>query len=168
MQSIESQLKSVLGSGACVIGVGNRLRGDDGIGSRVAGQVAPRVAAAVVDGGVAPENHLEKIARMRPETVVVIDAADFGGRPGEMRFVAAADAKGGGLSTHAVSLDLFARYLEQRAGSRVFLVAVQAVSAGWEESMSAPVAAAAERLVDLLVQCLPGSVPDLQQKERSW
>ena len=97
-----------------VLGVGNRDRGDDGVGSVVAAELSRRQSAdgseksvvsgkelpttdcslltphsspatAVLDCGVAPENYLSRVAAMHPRHVVFIDAADFGAPPGSIR-----------------------------------------------------------------------------------
>ena len=69
-----------------VIGVGNTLRGDDGVGVRVAQALAERLLpqdVTVLDGGTAGLDlifHLEGADR-----VILIDAANMGRPPGEAK-----------------------------------------------------------------------------------
>jgi hydrogenase maturation protease len=104
-----------------------------------------------VDAGVAPENHLEKVVAARPDTLLLVDAADWGGRPGSLRLLAP-DASGvGGLSTHALSLDLVAAYWAERLPAvRIHLLAIQPAALEWEAGLSPAVAKTVERLA----QCL--------------
>lgn len=151
MEDLERTLRGKV----CVLGVGNRLRGDDGAGSWLAGRIAGKIAAAVFDGGVAPENHLEKIAKARPDTILLVDAVEFGGRPGEVRLLRPADVAGGGLSTHALSLRMACEYLTRRTSADIFLAAIQPGSVRLAESMSEDVADAVEALADRLLEALP-------------
>lgn len=154
MQTLETQLRELLRGKTCVLGVGNRMRGDDGAGSFLAERIASRVAAAVIDGGSAPENYLEKVAAERPDTVLIVDAVDFGGSPGDIRILEANRIGAGGLSTHAPSLRLAAEYLARRSGARVWLAAIQPASVAMGTDMGAPVSAAVDRLAGLLLEIL--------------
>jgi hydrogenase 3 maturation protease len=113
-------------SGRVVIAcIGNQLRGDDGVGPFIGSQVQATDRVRVVDCGETPENFLGVIARQRPEKVVIIDAARFGGRPGEVRLVKKEEIGGGGLSTHDAILTLFADFIEEQTGARTFFLAIQ-------------------------------------------
>ena len=100
-----------------VIGMGNPLLGDDGVGWRVADEVERRLAAAS-PGGPGPAVEIERLGvgglRLMEcltgyETAILIDAAEFPGRPiGEVRscpFEDLADRAAGHLdSAHDASL----------------------------------------------------------------
>lgn len=131
------------------------MRGDDGAGSWLTEQISGRVAADVTDGGVAPENYLEKVVRNRPDTVLVVDAVDFGGAAGEIRLLDSTAVRAGGLSTHALSLRMAFEYLTARCSASIVLAAVQPVSVGLAQDMSGPVRASVERLAKALRDVLP-------------
>jgi hydrogenase 3 maturation protease len=137
-----------------VLGFGNRLWRDDGAGSVLAERLADsQPAASVFDGGMVPENHLERIAKATPDTVLLVDAADFGGQPGDVRCFTGDELALVGLSTHAGSPRMLAAYLEARTGAAVTLLAIQPgdVSSGHE--LSGPVEAAISQLVESLGEC---------------
>ena len=155
---IESALRAELtGRRVVVLGVGNAMRGDDGFGPAVAARLAGAVAAPVLDGGSAPENLAGVLRRAAPEVLLVLDAADFGGAPGELRLLAANELAAGGPSTHAASLAMLFDYLRAGCGAAGRVLAVQAGSVAMNEGLSAPVAQAAARAVDLLRNLLPKS-----------
>jgi hydrogenase 3 maturation protease len=137
-----------------VVGIGNTLRADDGAGSLVAGRLAARYPDVVFDTAQAPENYLAPIRRTRPDAVVLVDAADFGGRPGEVRTVRAGDVVGLMMGTHAAPLSMFMTVLGQETGADVRLVAVQVASTELDGDLTPEVADAVEtiaaRLDDLL------------------
>lgn len=143
-----------LGAGRVVfVGVGNRLRGDDGIGPAIVDLLEGRVPHAL-DVGSAPENYTGVIKRVRPLAIVFIDALDFGGKPGSARIVEAPDILQYGASTHHFSLDVSMEYLRHETGADVFLVGVQPETVlegeGVSPSLEKPLEALAGILADAL------------------
>ncbi len=144
---LAKELQGLLAGRICMLGIGNRHRRDDGVGSLAAERLGFQTRAKVLDGGAVPENFLEKVARLAPDTVVLIDAVDFGGASGELRLMAPERVASAGVSTHSVSLGMVARFLEARTGARIVLLAVQPADVGTGTGVSAPVRSALERLV---------------------
>jgi len=130
-----------LGGVRAILGIGNRLWRDDGVGSVLAERLKKaNPEAAVFDGGMVPENYLEKVAAARPEHILLIDAADFGGQPGEWRLFTGEELAFTGVSTHAGSPRMLAAYLEERTGARVELLAIQPGDTGEGSELSPQVA----------------------------
>ena len=149
MNPLDRELRVVTGPALLILGVGNLLRGDDGVGPAVVAAIKPHVNVPCLDAGPAPEKFLEIIVRAAPATVLIIDAVDFGGEPGEIRLLDLADLRGSACSTHATSLALVGRYLETRIQVRVRLIGVQPLQLRGEQ-FSAPVAEAVQRLAGSL------------------
>lgn len=99
----------------CVLGVGNRLRGDDAAGPELCDRLRGRFRGQTIDAGVAPENHLERVVTSGARLVLVADAADFGGAAGEVRLLAPDALAGAGVSTHACSPRMLDEYLAARS-----------------------------------------------------
>ncbi len=133
-----------------ILGFGNRLWRDDGAGSVIAEALSACPDFDAVDGGFVPENYLEKVIENNPETVLLIDAADFDGQPGEVRLLQPDELMPGGLSTHAGSPQMLARYFEARCGARVGLLAIQPGDVSEGDELSPEVAAAVSHLVKML------------------
>jgi len=137
-----------------ILAVGNELRGDDGFGPLAAGLLAaarPLEGVEIVQGGSAPEAYAERIARISPRTVLVLDACRYGGRPGELRLLEPRELGwmlGGG--THAPSLELLATYLDGRCGSRLALLAAEPLST----AIGAPVSPELRRSAELAAEAL--------------
>ena len=66
--------------------VGNSFRKDDGVGPYLAARLAT-LPVSVVDAGYTPENIVEQVIALKPSRIIVLDAADFGGRAGEVRVI---------------------------------------------------------------------------------
>ena len=148
----------VLSGSVSILGVGNQYRGDDGVGSLIAQRLAGRVSAQVIDAGAVPENYLEKIARSHPDTVLVVDAVDFGGKAGEWRLLDPVAIAQSGLSSHALSLRMVANYLSARTQAQVALLAIQPGDVGPGTTLTDKVERTMEFLEDRLAHALGGNL----------
>ncbi len=137
-----------------VVGVGNVLKGDDGVGPAVARALGERFPDRVFDAGSAPENYLGPLRRAEADLVLLVDAADFGGRPGDVRLLGQDDVDGAGIATHAAPLGMVMRALSEELGVETLLLAVQAGHTRLDEPMSDEVTAACERIISELVEAL--------------
>lgn len=149
-----AQLKRTFDGRVCVLGVGNRYRRDDGAGSLVAEHLVGRTDARSIDAGEVPENYLEQVARSHPDTILILDAFDFGGAPGDLRILDPELVGSSGLSTHALSLRMTADFLRARTQARLALLAIQPADIGLGTELSQEVSRAVELLKETLVAVL--------------
>lgn len=152
---LEELRKRLNGKRTVVLGIGNPLRGDDGVGSQLALRLQGKVNALVVDAGEVPENYLGPIVAARPEAVVIVDAAELGAAPGTIAIIEADALDGASLSTHNASLSLFVKVLCAEIQPDVFLLGVQPASSAFGAAMSQPV----ERALGILEELLRNSLP---------
>ncbi|MBN1794452.1 MAG: hydrogenase 3 maturation endopeptidase HyCI [Candidatus Omnitrophica bacterium] len=130
-----------------VVGVGNTLKGDDAFGPMLIERLLKaNVPIDCFDCGVAPENYLTKIAACRPDVIFIIDTLDFGGAPGELAVFNTEELTEGGISTHGMSLRLFAQFLRACANPDIFFIGVQPKSLFLNEPIQKEVAASLEIL----------------------
>ena len=91
-----------------VIGVGNTLMGDDGVGDAVLKSLRNKDLpenVTLIDIGASGLNLLHVLAKL--DVAIIVDATDFGGHPGETRCFMPGDLrslKRTGLSTHECDL----------------------------------------------------------------
>ncbi len=111
----------------------------------------------VFDGGQAPEHFMGPVRRANPDTVLLIDAADFGGEPGEVRIAGRDDVGGLMMGTHAPPLSMFMRLLSEATGADVHLAAIQAASTALGGTMCPEVARAVTELAAELGELLKES-----------
>lgn len=140
------------------LGIGNTLRGDDGLGSHLAARLQGKIRAVVVDGGDVPENYLGPIVDAGPEVVIMVDAAELEAPPGTVAILEAEALGGASLSTHNASPALFARLLRRLTGAQVFALAVQPGDTSFCAPMSPAVEEALEGVEAVLVEVM-GSPP---------
>jgi len=159
MDDLGARLARALGGrSAAVVGVGNRLRGDDGAGSRLAARLLAAGAAGVHDAETVPENYLGPLLAARPDVVLFADAADHGAAPGSVCLVRAGELAARGSSTHAPSLRLLAGLLEAQ-GSECWVLGIQPAATGFGEELSPPVAAAVAGAAGALAALLGAARP---------
>lgn len=99
------------GRSVVVVGVGNRLRGDDGAGPCVVERLAGAGAEYVIDAGTTPENYLGPLLERAPGVVLFVDAADLGESAGATLLAPVGELASRVDSTHAPSLRLVADIL---------------------------------------------------------
>ena len=123
---LKSQLQKELIGKVVILCVGNPMRGDDMFGPLVARQIAGRVAAEVIDAENVPENYLGKVAKLKPDIVLLIDSANFQGQPGQIKLLDPANLEESSFSTHSASLKLIEEYFQAECQSKVLMLAAQA------------------------------------------
>ncbi|MCS7282253.1 MAG: hydrogenase maturation protease [Anaerolineae bacterium] len=137
-----------------ILGLGNPLRGDDGVGPRVVAELRRRglpEGVEAVDGGTLGLDLLYLLEGW--DQVIIVDAAILGRNPGEFLRFTPEDAHLVGslasLSSHSAGLAetlALARALG-RALPEIIIYGIQPERMDWEEGLSPAVEAALPRLV---------------------
>lgn len=125
----EARVRSLIRSErTVVIGLGNPDRADDGAGIRIVSQWKARPGRrAFLDTEISAETVvLDGLADPEAATFLFIDAADFGGKPGDFRLfgIGEQDRFRPALSTHQVPMDLLMSLIASRRKD-VFLLGIQ-------------------------------------------
>lgn len=131
-----------------LLGVGNELLGDDGLGPYLARKFAAPGWLAL-DCGTAPENFTALVKRYRPERLVLIDAAEMGLPPGEFRRLKLEQIDTMFISTHTIPLSQLVSYLKSYCGE-VVLIGVQPKRLELGAGLSEEVLQGLERLIAIL------------------
>lgn len=112
-----------------IIGIGAELNGDDAVGVHTARRLKTVLPSAqnvlVLEGGTLPESITGPLRRFAPELVILVDAADFGGVPGEVQWIDSMKIGGASFSTHSMPLSLLAEYLSNEVGCETMILGVQ-------------------------------------------
>lgn len=177
--NIESALTPLTQGRRLVITVGNSFRSDDGVGpfiaDRLAAWEADRGSRGAegetppfdwIDAGQNPENIIDAAIEKKPDQLVVIDAADFGGRPGEARIIPEEHIPDSTLSTHMVPLNVITRIIADATGSETLFLGIQAVSFALGEGLSDPVRETAEQIVEQLTGGNTATCENLRENQR--
>jgi len=146
----------VAGRSVVLMGVGNDLRGDDACGVMLGERLEACVGCPVFVTFDLPEDYAVKAADLRPELVLILDAADFGGEPGQVRLIRAQDIPPTPGVTHRPSLEMVAAFLEMDAGAQTWVLGVQPdmESVGLGDEMCAAMLRAVDALTEMLTELL--------------
>lgn len=136
---LRKELQSLRPYRTLILGIGNRLKGDDGVGPFICDLIQDRVPSPVIDAGTAPENYLGPISRLEPEAILVLDAADLHAVPGCMALLERENLGWSGCSTHTTSLGFMLSTLARSQQIRFRLLGIQPVSVCLGEALSPPV-----------------------------
>lgn len=184
MSDLREQLRSCLQGRVCLMGLGNVLYADDGLGVRLAEAMATSAVPepefttgnsdpAVRPGlglrtlgwglhclvaGTNPERCLGRVAERGFDNLVFLDAVEFGGVPGSVILLDCEQmtSRFPQVSTHKISLGLLARWVEANGATKVWLLGVQPESLAPGAPLSPAVEATLEMLRALLAERLRG------------
>ena len=144
---ILEHLKAHLKGKVVILGIGNNLRCDDGFGSLLASRLKDKVPYIVYDAATSPENYLGKIVKDSPENIVIIDSADFGGYPGELRLAQTDEIQSVNLfSTHNASLSLTTNYLKKDLRADIIILIIQPKCIAFGDKLSPEISDTLEKL----------------------
>jgi hydrogenase 3 maturation protease len=168
-----------------ILGVGNRLRGDDAVGCILCDEIrnspqrykdtkpGPESDAPlgghsfsdrvhVIDCGDTPENYIQPIAELNPARILVIDCCNYGGQPGEFRLFSRAEVDSlsyGLLSTHTLPLTLTIEMLSLETHATIELLGIHPERIEFGEEMSEPVKRALPAVVEFVRNWARASQP---------
>jgi hydrogenase 3 maturation protease len=147
-------------SGTMVLGIGNRLGGDDAAGTCVVDILNQRQHKTrallsneimAIDVGTTPESYTSVIRRHRPDLLILIDAADMGLTPGVLRAITPEKISILSFSTHNIPLSTFISYVEEFCGE-ILIVGVQPEQTGMGNGLSKAVRKSVKKLAETILE----------------
>ena len=155
-QSFFEQLNKLRDSPTVILGIGNILKGDDVAGPLVCEQLtATKISAEMIDAGTVPENYIQRIIKIAPRTLLVIDAIDFGAEAGTIKVFEPHQLNSHVISTHTLSPRLFVDIIRRNIQVDVYFVGIQPAQTQLGQPVSAAVSLAIERLSGVLAEVFP-------------
>jgi len=145
------RLEDVLADGACLVGLGNPWRRDDGVGPWLAESLAGS-GYAVFDAEDVLENHVFDIARTCIRNVIIMDAVAADLEPGSVFFEPLDGLEEpAGVSTHKLALGLCGKILEAH-GKRTYLLGIVPADLDFGRGLTPEVAKAASAVRDRILR----------------
>jgi len=131
-----------------LMGIGNVLKGDDGIGCYIAKNFKEKNWLSL-DCGTAPENFTSVIRKNKPSLLVIVDAADMDIDAGGFRIVSEEKIENIGISTHNMPLSFLINYLKDSA-NRIIFICIQPKTVSESEEISDELKKSAEQIMEIL------------------
>jgi hydrogenase 3 maturation protease len=153
--------------GTIVLGIGNRLGGDDAAGTCVVDMLNRRqhrakallpVEIMAIDAGTAPESYTSVIRQHRPDLLILVDAADMDLPPGALRTIAPEKISVVSFSTHHMPLSMFIAYVKEFCG-KVLLVGVQPERTEAGSGISKAVRKSVKKLAEAILEGWIAEIP---------
>jgi hydrogenase 3 maturation protease len=154
----EEKVKSV------IMGIGNDLKGDDGIGwyviDRLEKGLGRKANLRFIRASV-PENHVSEVRDFYPDVVIIIDSADFKGRPGDIRLIGEDEVAENLGGTHTTPITLFLKLLigdSEFPQPKIVLVGIQKRQTSFGTPISEEVRKAGEKVAKLIERLYRGKI----------
>ncbi|ABC76006.1 Ni,Fe-hydrogenase maturation factor [Syntrophus aciditrophicus SB] len=134
-----------------MITIGNSLRADDGVGPFIGRKIADQKDFLVLNALMNPEDIVEDAIAYRPGKIVVIDAADFGGSPGEIRTIPLDQIQRYTVfSTHHFPISVLLGIIREETNASMAILGIQPESVEFGECMCSEVRQTALDIIEYL------------------
>ena len=128
--------------------IGNRDGGDDAIGPYIADRMKNETKGDIIlDCGTTPENYTAIVKQTKPDTLILIDAAEMNLPPGTIRTILKEKIGTMHISTHGIPLSLLMTYLEKEVPT-IIMIGIQ------PQRMSGPISNIVKKHADDLIELL--------------
>ncbi|TYB31739.1 MAG: hydrogenase maturation protease [Candidatus Mcinerneyibacterium aminivorans] len=146
------KIDDILKGKVLFVGIGNEMRGDDGIGPFFV-----KKGRRLLDDyqflnvKETPENYFDKMLEKDIDTLIFVDAVDFNSSPGTIKLFGKDQIVNSSISTHNSSLKMSINFLKQfKANLRIFLIGIQPENCQLNNNLSFNVKSSIDRLLDKL------------------
>lgn len=152
MSSLPNDIKAALApkGRTLLVTVGSTLRADDGVGPfvgenlRFAGE-----GRKVINAYTTPENIAQDAVNFKPDKIILIDAARFGGKPGEFRIIPLDKINQQTLlSTHSFPLSVTFSIIKEDTGAELVVLGIEPGSMDYAEGLTPEVKDSALSLIE--------------------
>ena len=141
-----------------IIGLGNMLRRDDGVGVYVASKLKNFLGGIRGVEVIVAEDRVDyaakELERINPGLIIVIDAMEFHGIPGEIRVLRLEDVEEPYAYTHRIPMKTIFKLMGIEAPT--YVVGIQVASRDFGEGLSGEVKAAGDEVVEFLAKLFKG------------
>lgn len=131
------------------VGMGNRIKQDDGAGIFIAEKIKTFPDSNVIIAENSIENYLGKINRQNVAVVIYIDAMDFGKAPGYCKLQPVGDVKNTTTNTHNLSLTTISRFINVK---NQWIIGIQPQDISYGFSLSVKIKNTADHIIQMLYQ----------------
>lgn len=160
---IETTLKLKLKTAKkiAILGIGSELRADDAAGVITVKALDKKLKqnklnkhCKVFNGETAPENLTGEIKKFKPSHLIIIDAIDCEGKPGDIAIIDFEKTQGISFSTHRFPVKILADYIYQSVGCKTILIGIKPKTMEFNQPMSKVVEKSVASLIHTIYQTL--------------
>jgi len=152
---MQNPFADILKGKTVIVGIGNSLRGDDGLGPELILKLQGKLKAVCIDAGNSPESYTGKIVKENPDTILLVDAVHLNLPPGQYRILLPEEILKSGFTTHDISPRMFIEYLKTQTQANIYMLGVQPENVSLEEKMSGSIKRTLEEVAKLIKEASP-------------
>jgi hydrogenase 3 maturation protease len=156
MTTWKQQLNAVFADSSkiAILGIGNDLKADDGIGPYVIEQLQTQNPPHIelINASTVPENFISHLIELKPDLILLIDAALMQAEAGTIKLIDKETIGGVAFSSHQLPLTFFIEYLENNIATTILILGVQPFTDEFTQPFSEPVQHAANEIITALTQ----------------
>ncbi|MCD4814021.1 hydrogenase maturation peptidase HycI [bacterium] len=143
-----------------LMGIGNQLRGDDGVGNYIA-QNFQAEGWLALDCATLPENYTSVVKKHQPDYLVIVDAAQMDIKAGEFRRVDYEEIQDMGGGTHSLPLYIVINYMRQSVQKEVVFIGIQPAKVEDGQELTPVVRDSADRVIEMIRSDTFSQIPEL-------
>ncbi|MCC6012762.1 MAG: hydrogenase maturation peptidase HycI [Candidatus Verstraetearchaeota archaeon] len=137
------------------VGIGNKLRKDDGAGSIIISRLKRRGIKSVIDCEIMPENFIGKIKRINPTHIIFFDAIDMGEKPGTYRVISENELCERFISTHRLPIKILFKILKEEIPNvKILLIGIQPKNIEFGKGLSKSVNKGINSLIEEIIEVI--------------
>lgn len=134
-----------------VLGIGNSLHSDDGAGPYLCSLLKKYDNIISFDCATAPENFTGAVRKIKPDLLIIADAAVMGLSPGDCRIIPNEKLADTAIGTHSLSLNHLVNFLFDCAG-RIAVIGIEPENLDLSENLSDKVRSSVIELADTIAE----------------
>lgn len=156
LHDLRSEINNRIKGKVSIAGIGNIMRGDDGLGPKLIELLKARnINAGLFDCGTAPENYIFPMLKSLCDTLILVDAANMALEPGMARVLDVDNIMNISFSTHSPSPRLFIDLLKMgKEDLNIFIISVQPKDTSLGSPLSEEVLKGLETLTGIISETL--------------
>ncbi len=139
-----------------IMGIGNDIRGDDGIGPYIVENIKHLESSnvSILNATTVPENFTGKIRKIDPTHIIIVDAVIMNEGPGKIKIVKKEEVAGVSLSTHSMSLSYLVNYLELEKPYNILFIGIEPESMELGQGLSPLVKSSSDEIINIFTEIL--------------
>jgi hydrogenase 3 maturation protease len=133
--------------------VGNTMRSDDGIAQylyKLLNNASKKILLLNVDDR--PENMLDYLTDKSFNKIIIFDAANFNGQPGEIKYISEENINQTILSTHTFPLSLISKIIKEDTKADVFFIGIQIKNVNYGTNISEELICSAKIIANYILK----------------
>ena len=139
-----------------IMGIGNDIRGDDGIGPYIVENIKHLESSnvSILNATTVPENFTGKIRKIDPTHIIIVDAVIMNEGPGKIKLVKKEEVAGVSISTHSMSLSYLVNYLELEKPYNILFIGIEPESMELGQGLSPLVKSSSDEIINIFTDIL--------------